>query len=304
MDRLKIISLNVRGLRSSGKSTKIIQELDHLNCDVTLLQETHVSCKKEAQAFQKLWKGKGFWSFGTGKSAGVAVLFSLGFSGKIIRFLTDSDRRILSLVIDFHNLKFNVVNIYSPNTASDCKLFFSDLHNYVISQGLLLMGGEFNCINNVLDKFNCSFVPATDKNSLASLMSDVSLVDIWRKRHPRKIMFSWSNTNRTQASRIDRFFIAKSLVCKVVSCEILRCVLSDHNFILDVLLDGLSKRGAGVWRFNNSSLSDLDFKNVLSKMISDFKLQIPNFLSLREWWDCLKIEIRKACISFSIRKHR
>ena len=201
-----MLSLNVRGLRSAGKSTKLVNELTFLNCDIFLLQETHVSCKKQAQEFEKLWQGECFWSFGTGKSAGVAVLFAPNFSGIIVRFLFDSNGRILSLLIDFHNLFFNVVNIYSPTVVSERKVFSSDLHNFFLSQGLLLIGGDFNCIDNVLDRLNCSIVPSTDKTSLVTLMSDFSLVDVWRKHNPRKISFTWFNHNRTQASRIDRFF--------------------------------------------------------------------------------------------------
>ena len=124
MNRLKILTINVRGLGSAGKISKIVQELTFLNCDVVLLQETHVSYKKQAEKFEKLWKGKCFWSFGTGKSASVAVVFLPNFSGNVVRFLFDSNGRILSLLIDFHNLFFNVVNIYSPNAASERKIFF------------------------------------------------------------------------------------------------------------------------------------------------------------------------------------
>ena len=208
-------------------------------------------------------------------------------------------------MIDFCNLKFNIVNIYSPNVASDRKLFFSDLHNYFITQGLLLIGGDFNCIDYTLDKLNCFSVPSVDKTSLASLKSDFCLVDIWRKQNLHEIIFTWSNSDRTQASRLDRLFIAKSLVSQVFSCEILPCVLSDHDILkLDLSLDGLAKRRAGVWRFNNSLLSGPIFKRVLSKVITDFKLKIPIFPSLQEWWDRLKIEIKKACVSFSVRKHK
>jgi len=114
MNRLKILSINVRGLGSAGKSEKIAQELNHLNCDIVFLQETHVSCKKQAEKFEKIWKGKCYWSFGTGKSAGVAVIFPPNFSGNIIRFLIDSSGRILSLLIDFHNSFLNhIVSSYS-----------------------------------------------------------------------------------------------------------------------------------------------------------------------------------------------
>ena len=111
-----------------------------------------------------------FGSFGTGKSAGVAVLFSPSFSGKIVRFLIDSDGRILSLLIDYHSLCLNIVNLYSPNAALDRKIFLSNLHNFFLSQGLLVIGGDFNCIDNILDKFNCSVVPSADKTSLVTLM--------------------------------------------------------------------------------------------------------------------------------------
>lgn len=71
--RLKIISINIRGIGSPSKLSQIIQELDHFNSDIFLLQETHVSCKKQADRFESLWNGQCFWSFGVGKSAGVAV---------------------------------------------------------------------------------------------------------------------------------------------------------------------------------------------------------------------------------------
>jgi len=40
-----------------------------------------------------------------GKSAGVAVLFSLNFSGKVIRCLADSDSRVFSLLIDVNGFR-------------------------------------------------------------------------------------------------------------------------------------------------------------------------------------------------------
>ena len=99
--------------------------------------------------------------------------------------------------------------------------------------------------------------------------------------------------------------MVKSLFSNIFSCEILPCVLSDHDFVkLDVSLEGVVKRGLGVWRFNNSLSSDPDFKSVLHRVIADFKFKTSEFGSLHAWWDSLKIEMRKACISFSVRKNR
>ena len=114
--------------------------------------------------------------------------------------------------------------------ASDRKSFFGCLHDYFISQGSLIIGGNFNCINNVIDKFNCLAVLPMDKKSLDSLMADFTLIDIWRKLNPQKVSYTWSNSDHSQASRIDRFFVVKSLVPSVLLSDISPCVLSDHDY--------------------------------------------------------------------------
>ena len=99
--RLKILSRNVRGLGSLTKVNSLYHELEVLNFDIVLLQETHVSCPKQAKVFERSWRRKCYWSFGTGKSAGVTVLLSPNFFGSVERFVFDSDGRILSLLFVF-----------------------------------------------------------------------------------------------------------------------------------------------------------------------------------------------------------
>jgi len=107
-----------------------------------LLQETHISCPKQAKVFEQSWQGKCYWSFGTGKSAGVAVLLPPHFSASVQRFLFDSDGRILSLLFTFGPLcKLNLINIYAPNLVSERKTFFEQIHDYCLSQGDYLIAG-------------------------------------------------------------------------------------------------------------------------------------------------------------------
>lgn len=157
----------------------------------------------------------------------------------------------------------------------------------------------------MLDKLNCSFLSSADQKLLCSLRTDFSLVDVWRKQNTRNVEFTWSNSSHTQASRIDRFFLAKNLVSQVFSCEIIPCTFSDHDFVkIGISTSGRSNRGSGVWRFNNSLLSDVSFRDFLSEAITKLKLRTSEFASLREWWDGLKIEIRELCTTFSVRKHK
>ena len=127
--RLKCISINVRGLVSPSKRELISRELSRLDYHIFFLQETHVSCKKHVGAIEKLWRGQCLWSFGTGRSAGVAVLFSPNFSGKMSRYVFDSDGRILSVLIQYNNASFNL-----KNPISDRKVFFEGLHEYFLSR--------------------------------------------------------------------------------------------------------------------------------------------------------------------------
>ena len=178
---------------------------ENLDYDFFLLQETHISCKTQADLIEKCFKGQCFWSFGIGKSAGVAIFVSPKFSGKIIRYVHDTDGRILSLLVDFNSFKFNIICLYAPNTVSDRKLFFNRLHTFFLSPGDLILGGDFNCVDSELDRLHTKLDFSADKRVLSALKSDFCLVDIFCKRNPKAISFTWSNKDFSQASRLDRF---------------------------------------------------------------------------------------------------
>ena len=100
-------TLSVRGLVTPARRDLVLHELSLLDLDIILLQETNVSSKTQADEICKSWSGDCFWSFGTGKKAGVATSVSPRFQGKISNFLFDSDGRIFSALIVFGSCKFN-----------------------------------------------------------------------------------------------------------------------------------------------------------------------------------------------------
>ena len=94
--RFNILTLNVRGLCLPHKQDLVLRELSRLNYDFFFLQETHVSCAEQARKIQRKWNENIYWSFGTKRSAGVAILCSPNFSGSISRFVHDTEGRIIS----------------------------------------------------------------------------------------------------------------------------------------------------------------------------------------------------------------
>ena len=108
----------------------------------------------------------------------------------------------------------------------------SNITNFFFSRGDFIIAGNFNNIDRALNKFQFDNVLSSDKNCLAALKADFSLVDVYRKLNPHGISFTWSNKNNTQASRLNRFFISQSLLKVVCSNQVLPSTFSDHDFVL------------------------------------------------------------------------
>ena len=137
---------------------------------------------------------------------------------------------------------------------------------------------------------------------MSAFRSDFCLVDVFRKQNSKAISFTWSNKDFSQASRLDRFYISSSLLQSIHGNKCFPCSLSDHNFVdLFISQVNVSLHGSGVWKFNCSLLSDNDFINTMTVLITSEKEKIPLFDSLEGWWDNLKIQILCTCIDFSSR---
>ena len=72
--RLKIGTLNVRGLRDNNKRRATFIWLRSKKLQVIFLQETH--CTKQLETYWKSeWGGKAWFSSGTERARGVGILF-------------------------------------------------------------------------------------------------------------------------------------------------------------------------------------------------------------------------------------
>ena len=60
-------------------------------------------------------------------------------------------------------------------------VFFEGFQDYFLSRGDFIIGGDFNCVENSVDKFRSNNIHVTDKTSIVSLRSDFSLLDVSHK---------------------------------------------------------------------------------------------------------------------------
>ena len=232
----------------------------------------------------------------------MVTLISSKCSDEIVSWKKDSHGRIVSILIRSNGVKLNLVNIYAPTNLAERKIFFDSLHEFFIPSDAIIIGGDFNCYDNVLDKFGGNI---SIHKEYESLKNDFALVDVWRNLHPGSREFTWFNSSFSIQSRLDKVLVSRELLSPGVECNISPCPISDHNFVsLAFNIPTGIKCGPGVWNFNNSLMKDKDFCATIEKLI-DYHLRfIPSYASLQDWWEFLKLSIKEESIAFSCNKRR
>ena len=210
--------------------------------------------------------------------------------------------RIVSILIRSNGVDVNLVNIYAPTNLVERKIFSDSLHEFFIPSAAIIIGEDFNCYDNVLDKFGGNI---SIHKEYESLKNDFALVDVWRNLHPGSREFTWFNSSFSSGSRLDKFLVSRELLSPVVECNISPRPISDHDFVSLVFnIPTGVKRGPGVWNFNNFLLKDKDFCTTIEKFIDCHLRFLPSFASLQDWWEFLKLSIKEESIAFSHNKRR
>lgn len=256
-----------------------------------------VSDQSSLDALSKKWNGPSYWSPAIGRRGGVAILCSPRQRDNISVWQKDAGGRLVSLLLTYGSTRINLVNVYAPTYPTERGIFFRSLRPYFFPNARLILAGDFNCYDGLLDKMGGS---VSIDMRLTDLKSVSFLRDAWRLKHPRDRQFTWFSSDFSIASRLDSFLISRYLCEQVVSCEIRPCVYSDHDFVyIELDLHLASQHGPGVWKFNNSLLQDEKFCSSVSDLIDRFVQLRSSFPSDLIMWDRLKHEIKCFSINYS-----
>ena len=128
---LKIISLNVRGLRNNIKRKAVFLYTRKTNANIIFLQETH-SCENDNKFWKAQWGDQAHFCHASNHSAGVAILFNK-FSGDILETIKSDLGRWIISVIKIDNSLFILCNVYGHNVTAQTKTMFSQIHSRITS---------------------------------------------------------------------------------------------------------------------------------------------------------------------------
>lgn len=93
------------------------------------------------------------------------------------------------------------------------------------------MGGDWNCtVDFTLDRNGEEPHPSSAK-SLHNIISNSSLVDVWRLQHPTVKQYTWVKVSQDHIStaRLDRFYINKDKSNRIFKSTICPNGFSDHH---------------------------------------------------------------------------
>lgn len=98
-------------------------------------------------------------------------------------------------------------------------------------EGLLIIGGDFNCIlNNRLDRLPVSTRPQSKMaKHLTNMMKELGLVDVWWSQHPKKKVYSYSRIDFFCMSRKDAYRVKETVIEPITLSVIMKINLDPVN---------------------------------------------------------------------------
>ena len=127
-----------------------------------------------------------------------------------------------------------IINIYAPTNPTDRKNFYTNLQNFIDYDQNPIIAGDFNMIENTLINRtggNPNKTHTIGSETVKIVKNKLNLIDILRKNNPFQKGFTYHNADSTAHSKLDRFYITKTI--KTTKCQIIPTTISDQDILVN-----------------------------------------------------------------------
>ncbi len=240
MNQTKIISWNANGLRTRIKN-KDIDPILKENPDIILFQETKASFEKMDKKFLDESGYNYYFLKGESERTGGLATFCKKMPRVVKRFFNEADDALgRASVLEFED--FTLIHIYAPTGTGKKANMLEKLDYYnnlidFISQNKdenMIIAGDFNIAHEEKDIFDkdtkVSFTE--EEREVIDKIIDLGFSDAYRLFNDDVKYSSWKNNDAKEAnegSRVDYFFVSKSLKDNVKSSDILNNIKSSKH---------------------------------------------------------------------------
>ncbi|KAF9782884.1 Endonuclease/exonuclease/phosphatase [Thelephora terrestris] len=211
----------------------------------------------------------------TRNTAGVAFVINKALlNAEKITFEEIIPGRAILAKIRWHgNTTIKILNIYAPNDTANNEAFWEKLRDLTSRKpewkpDVLL--GDFNVVEDSLDRLPCHPDNASAVAALGELKSHLNLIDGWRRTHPDKREYSHTQSSNTSQSRIDRIYISNDLLAPASDWKIDPPLIETDHWLVsaNITTPEAPEIGRGRWQIPTYLLENEDVMselNVLGK---------------------------------------
>ncbi|VDC04551.1 unnamed protein product, partial [Peniophora sp. CBMAI 1063] len=277
---LQIVTQNIRGRRSASDRVDKLADF-HLRIKehgfaVSMIQEAHTSVEDAATLEQNFQRIKAFASpIPNHKSSHGGILFLVNtekVSPKDLQHTVIIPGRAALLTIKWQaGNTLTLLNVYAPATSDqERKDFFKDIaHFYDLHPGTRhpdFMGGDFNMVDEGLDKSGNDDSSASVVEALLALRTRFNLQDSFQAINPDKRVHSWRRADGTW-SCIDQIYIAAYLIPYMLDANIENIGVDSDHLTVSTTVESKDAPyiGKGNWVF---------LKNLLKSKTLNEKLDV------------------------------
>ena len=267
------IHWNIRGLndkiRRKDKVDKILTLLQNpKNTTLINLQETHLLTSEDIP--NKLLEYKHIFhvipSFASPADRGAGILLLVNKSEEIISNIELVKGRILIIGLknSATNQTLTIISFYgkSSNSNNIWVDHFKRVENYIKDNNLqnIVWLGDFNFVTSPLDRNSHVLNPIDDgaREPWQKLEDKLDIADSFRYLNPRRLIYTYTHTNKKSRSRIDRIYLSRDLLSRIEKIGYDNSKFSDHRMMTLKMMDDFAM-GDGFWIFNNSLLKSDEF---------------------------------------------
>ncbi|GAB4814242.1 hypothetical protein N2152v2_001288 [Parachlorella kessleri] len=306
---LRLLSLNVNGLREPAKRRTLFGEFQRGRWDVLCLQEAHTVSAQEVATWAQEGAGMGmplrvgcFANALTSQSCGVVTLVKDTAPLTASRLATaPGGGRLLDVVLMYAGMELSVVNCYAPCSHEDRPAFFTEaLAAALPPDRPVLACGDWNFVPGEADVVGV--LGAGSHRQVGALQFEEvqvghGLVDAWRHLHPDGpgVTHVAANGTGSSAARLDRWYVAAPLLPWVRACDIVHGLPGDHLGVELVLQPPVTLPcGKGRWRLPLPLLQDKVYCTGVVDRVHGFLAAHPlqAGYDARQRWEGLK-----ACLT-------
>ncbi|KAJ4444045.1 hypothetical protein ANN_05834 [Periplaneta americana] len=279
-----IATLNINCLRSQGKQHLLREFIYDNDIDILFLQEVNIDNFDFLGA-----RYSSVCNIGE-EQRGTAIIYRAGYT--IQQSEIHPSGRLTTVLMGDNTLLINLYLHSGSNRRQEREDFISRDVPYYLSQRYekLIIGGDFNCV------LHCKDQTGTYNPSLAldRLTNDLHLTDVWEKLRGNDVQFTFHQGN--SSSRIDRFYINRTMQTFLRRIEVHPVPFSDHDCVLMVLsrIHNAPQIGRSYWKLNSKLICDEEVMNEFSswwEMLS-VRAERSKHTELRKWMYIYKPAIR------------